>query len=87
MPERTRNRTKLQGEVTHYPYRTARVANVLITGPDSHYADLWQELADTAGVKASNHEVYAITNDGGTLYIEFSDCKTYIGTKLIEGRW
>ena len=80
--------TQISGVVTHYPYRTAMVGDIVICGPSAHYSDLWQALADESFTRPDNHQVFAVTNEAGfVLYFMFSDDKTYIGTKIMVGDW
>jgi hypothetical protein len=82
------NRTYIEGKVTHFPYRTAMVRGALVTAPTSHHAELWEELANTAGVRPENHQVYGVTNEAGeTVYFMFSDNVVSIGTQIVEGSW
>ena len=82
------NRTEISGTVSSYGYRQAMVTNPLIVSPATHGADLWQELADRAGVRPDNHQCFTVTaEDGSTVHYMFSDESMYMGFHLTVRPW
>ena len=78
----TRNRTEIQGEVTRYPAGGVTIVNPIIIGPTSHYADLWQELADIVGAEPEYEQVFCLKREEGPLYIMFTEDKTYFALSI-----
>ena len=74
-----------QASVKFYPYRTASiVAPALCKFPREEMKDVEGELARIANVHPANHTVYAVSNNGGTIYLKFSDSNVHLGLQILE---
>lgn len=74
-----------KASVKFYPYRTATVvAPALCKFSREEMKDVEKHLSMIAGVNPDNHTVYAITNNGGTIYLKFSDSNVHLGLQMLE---
>jgi len=78
----------IEGAVTRYPYRTARVDDVFLQVSRDAMRDFEQQLAEKAGASPSNHTVYEIVQENrAPVYVMFSDYSVRFGTSVLKGRW
>jgi hypothetical protein len=79
---------KIIGTVKQYPYRTARVGDVILRVPRAMVAPLEQLLVEAADARFANHTVYEIIQpDMPPAYIMCSDSMVTIGRSVSEQRW
>jgi hypothetical protein len=78
---------EITGPVQFFPYRTARVANIVATYQGPCVQETEAQLAQAAGARPDNHTVYGLTVEDKPYYLFFTDGKAYGGLALIEGRW
>ncbi len=80
---------KLYGTVKQYPYRTARVQDVIASFPRSEMRDFERMLVAAADTNADNHVVYEVEQFecDSPLYIMISDFTVTFARTLHEGRW
>lgn len=77
----------IDGPVRFFPYRTARVADIVATYQGPCVKETETELALAADVQPDNHTVYGLTIEEKPYYLFFTDEKAYGGLTLVEGRW
>lgn len=79
---------EVSGEVKQYPYRTARVSDIICELPRELHSDLERQLAEKSGHSIDNHVVYELQQfNREPVYFKFSDLTLTLAKSVREELW